>query len=66
MKALQFSTYGSPDVLTVEEIPKPEPNKGEVLVQIKATAINPSDLKNVAGHFKSALPRVPGRDYADG
>src|SRR5271170_7347035 len=64
MKALQFSTYGPPAVLTIQEIPKPEPRNGEVLIQIKATAINPSDVKNVAGHFKSPLPRVPGRDYA--
>lgn len=64
MKALQFGTYGPPDVLTIKEIPKPEPRKGDVLIQIKATAINPSDVKNVAGHFKSSLPRVPGRDYA--
>jgi len=64
MKALQFSTYGAPDVLSIKEIPKPEPREGEVLVQIKATAINPSDIKNVAGIFKSPLPRVPGRDYA--
>src|ERR1700720_4065482 len=64
MKALQFGTYGPPDVLTIKEIPKPEPRKGEALIQIKAAAINPSDVKNVAGHFKSPLPRIPGRDYA--
>src|ERR1700722_19736249 len=64
MKALQFSTYGPPDVLAVKELPKPEPRKGEALIEIKATAINPSDVKNVAGSFKSPLPRVPGRDYA--
>jgi len=64
MKALQFSAYGAPDVLTIEEIPIPEPREGEVLIQIRATAINPSDVKNVAGDFKSPLPRVPGRDYA--
>jgi NADPH:quinone reductase-like Zn-dependent oxidoreductase len=64
MKALRFSKFGPPSVLAVEEIPTPEPRKGEVLVQIKAAAINPSDVKNVAGVFKSLLPRVPGRDYA--
>jgi NADPH:quinone reductase len=64
MKALYFSIYGPPAVLTMKEIPKPEPRNGEVLIQIKATAINPSDVKNVAGHFKTPLPRVPGRDYA--
>jgi NADPH2:quinone reductase len=64
MRALQFRAYGPPGVLTIREIPKPEPRKGEVLIQIKATGINPSDVKNVAGHFKASLPRVPGRDYA--
>ena len=64
MKALQFTTYGPPSVLTLKELPKPEPRPGEVLIQVKASAVNPSDVKNFAGHFKSALPRVPGRDYA--
>src|SRR5258706_13342933 len=64
MKALRFSAYGPPAVLSIKEIPKPEPRTGEVLIQINATAINPSDVKNVAGHFKTPLPRVPGRDYA--
>ena len=64
MKALRFKSYGPPSVLAIEEIPKPEPRAGEALIQIKATAINPSDVKNVAGSFKSPLPRVPGRDYA--
>ena len=64
MKALRFESYGPPSVLAVAEIPKPEPRTGEVLIQVKASAVNPSDVKNVAGHFKTALPRVPGRDYA--
>jgi NADPH:quinone reductase len=33
-------------------------------VELHAAAINPSDVKNVAGAFKASLPRVPGRDYA--
>ncbi len=64
MRALQFSTYGPPSVLTVTDLPQPEPGAGEVLIQVRAAGINPSDVKNVAGNFKSALPRVPGRDYA--
>ena len=64
MKALRFSKFGPPSVLSIEEVPWPDLRNGEVLVEIKATAINPSDVKNVAGAFKSSLPRVPGRDYA--
>lgn len=64
MKALRFHEYGSPEVLRVEDIKTPEPNSGESLVRVHAAAINPSDVKNVAGAFKSELPRTPGRDYA--
>ena len=64
MKALCFGKFGPPSVLAIEEVPRPEPRDGEALVQVKAAAINPSDVKNVAGHFKSALPQIPGRDYA--
>jgi hypothetical protein len=39
MKALQFSTYGTPAVLTLKEIPAPEPRKGEALVKIRATDV---------------------------
>lgn len=64
MKALRFHQYGSPSVLAVEDLEMPQPRNGESLVRIHAAAINPSDVKNVAGAFHSALPRTPGRDYA--
>jgi len=64
MKALRFARYGAPSVLTLEDIDTPRPAAGESLIKISATAINPSDVKNVAGFFHTALPRTPGRDYA--
>ena len=65
MKALRFTKFGPPSVLSIEEIPKPQPGDGETLIQIKAAAINPSDVKNVAGAFPgTTLPRTPGRDFA--
>jgi len=65
MKALRFSEFGPPSVLRIEEVPIPQPGKGEALVRVKAAAINPSDVGNVAGHFKkTTLPRTPGRDFA--
>jgi NADPH:quinone reductase-like Zn-dependent oxidoreductase len=64
MKALRFETYGPPSVLSLEDVPIPVPKVGEVLVEVHASAINPSDVKNVAGAFKTELPRTPGRDYA--
>lgn len=64
MKALRFDQYGQPDVLRVVEMEIPVPGPGEVLVRVAAAAINPSDVKNVAGIFSAALPRVPGRDFS--
>jgi NADPH:quinone reductase len=64
MKTLLFETYGLPEVLQLKDVPRPEPGRGEALIEIKATAVNPSDVKNVAGSFNSPLPRVPGRDFA--
>jgi NADPH2:quinone reductase len=65
MKSLRFTEFGPPSVLRIEEVAIPEPGVGEALVQVKAAAINPSDIGNVAGRFKSTtLPRTPGRDFA--
>ncbi|MGH8420339.1 MAG: quinone oxidoreductase family protein [Pseudomonas sp.] len=65
MKALQFSRTGDLAALEVVDLPMPTPLPGEVLVQIKAAGLNPSDVKNVLGRFPyTTLPRVPGRDFA--
>lgn len=64
MKAACFDKYGAPSVLVLKDLRIPEPAAGQVLVEVLASAINPSDVKNVAGAFHSSLPRVPGRDYA--
>jgi len=65
MKALRFSSFGDVSVLRVEELPTPVPGPGEVLVQVHASSINPSDVKNVQGKMKQiTLPRTPGQDFA--
>jgi hypothetical protein len=51
MKALRFEKYGPPSVLSIEELPLPNLRSGEVLIELYASAINPSDVKNVAGAF---------------
>jgi NADPH:quinone reductase len=64
MHALRFGKYGPPSVLILTDLPVPEPAPGEVRIQVRASGVNPSDVKNVAGAFHATLPRVPGRDYA--
>jgi len=65
MRALRFSAFGPPQKLAITEVVRPAPRSGEVLVQVQAAGLNPSDVKNVAGAFKQTqLPRTPGRDFA--
>ena len=65
MKALQFSATGDLNTLRYEEVATPVPAAGEVLVQVKAAGLNPSDVKNVLGRFPyTSVPRIPGRDFA--
>jgi NADPH:quinone reductase len=64
MKTLRFEAYGPPSVLSIRELPLPALEEGEVLVQVKASSINPSDVATVGGRFHSKLPMTPGRDFA--
>ncbi|GHO86991.1 alcohol dehydrogenase catalytic domain-containing protein [Dictyobacter formicarum] len=60
MKAIQFTHYGEPaQVLTVQDLPLPEPGEGEVRVRILASPINPSDLLFVRGHYAGVQPHFP-------
>ncbi len=45
MKAWTARRYGGPDVLRLEDLPRPEPKAGEVLVRIRATTVNSADRR---------------------
>jgi NADPH:quinone reductase-like Zn-dependent oxidoreductase len=68
MRASRFHTYGPPEVLVVDEAPRPEPQDGEVLVRVYATGVNPIDWKLRAGYLQEfmpvELPYIPGYDLA--
>jgi len=44
MRAIVIREAGGPEVLALEEVPDPEPGKGQVLVRIEAAAVNHFDL----------------------
>jgi NADPH:quinone reductase-like Zn-dependent oxidoreductase len=64
MTAVSFAQYGPPSVLSLIECEVPPLQPGEALIEVKAAAINPSDIRIVEGLFHSPLPMIPGRDYA--
>lgn len=45
MKAATIYRYGSPDVLQVEELPRPKPKNGEVLIQVASSTVNSGDCR---------------------
>ncbi len=65
MKAIQFKSFGNPEVLEHTDLPALQADADSAVVQVKAASVNPSDVKNVAGHFEhTVLPRTPGRDFS--
>jgi NADPH:quinone reductase-like Zn-dependent oxidoreductase len=51
MQAIQVIKKGSETILEIAEVPTPEPEDNEILVKIKATAINRADLHQRAGNY---------------
>ena len=66
MKAMVFEKHGGPDVLRYSDVPDPVVNANEVLVRVKACALNHLDLwvrRGLPG-VKIPLPHIPGSDVA--
>ncbi|MEV0225437.1 NADP-dependent oxidoreductase [Streptomyces sp. NPDC050704] len=59
MKALQFDRFGSPGVIVLREVPKPEPGPGQIRVAVRACGLNPADWAVVDGLLADRLPPLP-------
>jgi len=68
MKAVRFDEYGDVDVLTVADVPVPDPGAGQVLVRVKAAGINPGEAKIREGllhaMWPATFPSGQGSDLA--
>ena len=75
MRAVVYSEYGGPEVLTVADVATPAPGPGEVLVKVHAAALNPVDwhfvrgapypIRMATGGFRRPTPqRRVGADFA--
>ena len=68
MKAIRIHAYGGAENLKYDEVPRPEPQAGQVLIQVYAAGVNPVDWKIREGFFQQvydySLPVIAGADVA--
>lgn len=67
MKAVRIHEFGGSGVLTLDDVPRPEPSEGEVLIRVRAAGVNPVDWKIRSGAFGKSATKLPvtlGRDVS--
>lgn len=67
MKAAWIASFGGPEVLEIREIAKPQPGRDEVLIRVRASALNRADLLQRQGKYPppAGYPvEIPGIEFA--
>lgn len=67
MKAIHITKSGGPEVLQLQETPKPSPGKNQVLIKVKAAGVNRSDVitrKNIDTYGKGSETLIPGLEVS--
>jgi NADPH:quinone reductase len=64
MKAIRVTEAGGPEVLTVREVPDPEPGRGEARVRVEYAGVNFIDVYHRTGLYPKPLPFTPGVEGA--
>jgi len=64
MKAVRIHEHGGPEVLRYEDVPVPDPGRGEARVRIEAIGVNFLDTYHRTGLYKVTLPFTPGSEAA--
>lgn len=62
MRALQFRSYGGPEVLEWADAPEPHAGPGQVRISVRAASVNPIDWKLLSGAMSGGEP-LPGPGY---
>ncbi|MED3561290.1 zinc-dependent alcohol dehydrogenase family protein [Bacillus xiapuensis] len=65
MKAQVIKKFGNPSVFEIAEVPKPEAIHGHVVIQVKATSVNPIDTKIRGGVVPAVAPEFPAVLHGD-
>ncbi|MBN6040918.1 NADP-dependent oxidoreductase [Amycolatopsis sp. 195334CR] len=56
MRAARIHEHGDPDVIRIDEIPRPAPGPGQVLVEVAATSFNPTEVALRSGVLRELVP----------
>jgi NADPH2:quinone reductase len=64
MRAVVVPEYGGPEVLTLADLPEPEPGPGEVTIAVQFAGVNFTDVRNRVGDGLGVVPFVPGVEVA--
>ncbi len=64
MRAIRVHQFGGPEVLSLDEVPRPEPAAGEALVRIEAVGVNFIDVYHRTGQYRGGLPLTLGQEAA--
>ncbi len=67
MRAVVLRSHGGPEVLTIEEVPSPEPGPDQILVDVAHTALNRADTLQRQGGYpdpRNLELEIPGLEYA--
>src|SRR2546430_375410 len=64
MKAIRVHAPGGPEALRYEEVDRPAPGRGQVLVKIEAAGVNFIDVYQRTGHYKLPVPFTLGQEAA--
>ena len=67
MRAVVITQFGDPEVLEVQEVPRPVPGSEEVLVRVSSSGLNRADLIQRVGKYPAppgSPESIPGLEYA--
>ena len=64
MRAIQFNSFGGPEVLEVVDVPEPHAKENEIRVAVKAVGVNPVDWKFRQGMMGGEFPRGTGLEVS--
>jgi NADPH:quinone reductase-like Zn-dependent oxidoreductase len=66
MKAARIPRFGPPDVIVIDDLPRPQPGVGQLLVRVKAAAVGPWDalIREGKSVVSQPLPLTLGSDFA--